>query len=241
MEYTSDRSETLSLSKRDIVLNIQPHSRTKNKGIYMTTYTFGRDHDYPIPISDIHSSVSHTHATLTIDNDDWVLIDNDSTNGTYIEENGLFRRCKKAKVRPDTWIRLGEEGHRGYYFKAYRVLRQNNYKEDFEELYAVFQEYEEAKKKLETHMRLSKFVSPILMLVFYGLSYCIPVIQNNSDLSRLFILAPGLCAPFITDKLLNNLNNNVKNLHQRLICPKCRRPLSKHDIINREDPICHAH
>lgn len=206
----------------------------------MSTYHLGKDFDTPIKIEESHASVSHDHASIIVESDTWTLIDNDSTNGTYIEENGEFRRCKRMKITPSTWIRLGEQGHRGYYFKARRVLHPNDYREDFEELYEVFQEYEEAKRNLEANRRVAKFVAPVLMLICYGLSYCIPGIKSNPDLSRLFILAPGLCSPFITDNLLNKLEKKVKNLQKKLICPKCRRAIGKDDIINREHTICHA-
>ena len=207
----------------------------------MQTFHIGRDFETPFSIDDKHVSVSHNHASIVIDGDDWVLYDNDSTNGTYIEENGEFRRCKKIKVTPSTWIRLGEQGHRGYYFKARRVIRPNDYREDFEELYEIYQEYEEARNQLEVNRRSTKFVAPILMLIGYGLSYCIPGIKNNPNLSRLVILAPGLCSPFIVDLLLSKLEKKVKVLQKKLICPKCRRALGKDDIINREHSLCHAH
>ncbi len=206
----------------------------------MDTYILGRDHEHPIFIDSTHSSVSHTHATLTIDGDRLELVDNDSANGTYVEEDGIFRRYKKVRVSPDTWIRLGEEGHRGYYFRACRVLHPNDYREDFEELYEKLQEFEEAKKQLAFQRRISKYIAPILVLVCFGLSYCIPWINNSPDISRLFILAPGICSPFITDAFLGNLEKKIKTLQDGLICPKCRRPLSKYDIIKREDIICHA-
>lgn len=103
----------------------------------MNIFHIGRDFEVPFAIDSKHASVSHNHASITIDGENWTLCDNDSTNGTYIEENGEFRRCKRIKVTPSTWIRLGEQGHRGYYFKARRVIRPNDYREDFEELYLL--------------------------------------------------------------------------------------------------------
>ncbi|MDE7420468.1 MAG: FHA domain-containing protein [Muribaculaceae bacterium] len=207
----------------------------------MKTFTLGRDHQNPISIDNTHSSVSHTHATITIDGDSWTLEDMESTNGTFVEENGLFRRYQRVAVTPDTWIRLGEQGHRGFYFKARRVLHPNDYREDFEKLYEKYQELEEAKKQLESQRRISKFVPPALMLLCYGLSYCIPWIKSSPDLSRLIILAPGLFSPVITDRLLNNLEKRIKKLQEEMICPKCRRPMGKNEIINREHIICKAH
>lgn len=206
----------------------------------MTTYKLGRNYDVPISIDDKHASVSHDHATITVNGNDWILCDNDSTNGTFVEENGEFRRCKRLKVNPNTWIRLGEQGHRGYYFKARRVIRPNDYREDFEELYEVFQEYEETKSKLESYRRAVKFITPILMCVGLVLSF-LPAIKENGMAVRASFMLPGFLSPFIQDALLNKLEQRVKQLQKEFICPKCRRALSKDDIINREHSFCHAH
>ncbi len=64
----------------------------------MTSYHLGRDFVEPIEIKDKHASVSHNHATITVDGDKWVLSDNDSTNGTYIEEDGVFRRVRNMTI-----------------------------------------------------------------------------------------------------------------------------------------------
>jgi len=206
----------------------------------MATYTLGRDHANPITIDDTHSSVSHTHATVTVEGNNWVLYDNDSTNGTYVEEDGVFRRLKELKITPGTWVRLGEEGCRGYYFKARRVLRPNDYREDFEELFAVYQEYEETKTQLESHRRTVKFITPALMCIGLVLSF-LPGIKDNGMAVRASFMLPGFLSPFIQDILLHKLEKKVKKLQESLICPKCRRPLGKSDIINREHSICHAH
>jgi len=200
----------------------------------------GRDFDVPIRIEDEHASVSHNHAFITVDDDKWILCDNDSTNGTYVEENGAFRRCKKMKVTPNTWIRLGEQGYRGYYFKARRVVKPNDYREDFAELFEIYQELEIAKTKLESHRRTVKFLTPALMIIGLGLS-TLPGIEGNFWGVRFSFMLPGFVSPFIQDILLNKLEKKVKKLQKELICPKCRRTLGKDDIINRAHSICHAH
>lgn len=206
----------------------------------MPTYRLGRDFDTPIKIEDSHVSVSHNHASIVIDADTWTLIDNDSMNGTYIEENGVFRRCKRMKITPSTWIRLGEQGHRGYYFKARRVLYPNDYREDFEELYDILQEYEGVTCQLESHRRTAKFITPVLMCVGLVLSF-LPGIKDNGLAVRASFMLPGFLSPIIQDALLNKLEKKAKVLKKKLICPKCRRAIGKDDIINREHTICHAH
>lgn len=206
----------------------------------MITYNLGRDFSVPFQIDDKHASVSHNHASIIIDGDQWLLRDNDSTNGTYVEENGKFRRIQNLKINQKTWIRLGEQGHRGYYFKARRVIMPNDYREDFVELNDIYQELENAKEKLESHRRTVKFLTPTLMIVGLVLS-ALPGIEGNFWGVRLSFMLPGFVSPFIQDILLNKLEKKVKSLHGQLICPKCRRPIDKHDILNREHPFCHAH
>ncbi len=206
----------------------------------MKTFTLGRDHDHPISIDNSHSSVSHTHATIIIDGDNWILEDTASTNGTFVEENGNFRRYQRVSVKPDTWIRLGEQGHRGYYFKARRILHPNDYREDFEDLYETYQQLEEAKHQLENNRRAVKFITPLLMCLGLVLSF-LPGIKDNGLAIRASFMLPGFVSPFIQDLMLNKLEKKIKELQGKLICPKCRRSLGKDDIINREHAICRAH
>lgn len=203
------------------------------------TFNLGLDESNHIVIDGKHASVSRNHASITIDGDTWVLKDRQSTNGTFVEENGEFRRYEKIKITPRTWIRLGETGHRGYYFKARRVLKPNDYREDFEELYEVFQEYEATKKQLESHRRTVKFITPVLMCIGLILSF-LPDVRDNGLAVRASFMLPGFISPFVQDLLLNNLEQKMKKLQKELICPKCRRTLGKDDILNRSHTFCHA-
>jgi hypothetical protein len=203
------------------------------------TFNLGRDEGNHIVIDDKHASVSHYHASITINGDTWILTDRQSKNGTYIEEDGQFRRYERVNITPSTWIRLGEQGHRGYYFKARRVIKPNDYREDFAELYEIFQEYETAKKQLESHRRTVKFITPVLMCIGLILSF-LPCIRNNGLAVRASFMLPGFVSPFLQDILLNKLEGKIKKLQEELICPKCRRTLGKDDILNRSHTFCHA-
>lgn len=211
-----------------------------NKTNFMAQYQLGRDFDKPFKIEDKHTSVSHNHATITVDGDNWTLTDNDSTNGTYIEDDGVFRRCKHIHITPDTWIRLGHEGYKGYTFKARRVLNPNDYSEDFSDIYDTFQELEETKARLDIQKKIVRKIGPCLSVIFFGLSFAIPGINHSPIWSRLLIMAPGAIAPFISDALINGLEKKVKKLQSLLICPNCRMALTSHDIKNRSHSICKA-
>ena len=203
------------------------------------TYNIGRDDKNHLVIDDKHVSVSHTHASISIDGDSWILTDLQSTNGTYVEEDGEFRRYEKIKITPRTWIRLGEPGHRGYYLKARRVIKPNDYREDFAELFELYQEYEYTKKQLEYRRKAARYLALPLVLVGSAISL-LPTIKSDPVLVRLAIAIPGALSPFIQEILLSKLEKKIKYLQKDLICPKCRRTLGKDDILNRSHTFCHA-
>lgn len=208
----------------------------------MQTYNLGRDFETPFVIDEKHKSVSHDHASIIVDGDKWILCDHNSTNGTYVEEDGEFRRYNRLEITPSTWIRLGEQGHRGYYFKARRVIHPNDYSEDFEELYVLFQDFEATKQRLDNRRKKVRYIiTPVLGLIFLGFS-CMPCIAKmGGQAIRLVIVVPSLLSPFIQDIFLNRLEKKVKKLQRDLVCPKCRRMLGKDDILNKEHSLCHAH
>lgn len=203
------------------------------------TFNLGRDVGNHIVIDGKHASVSHIHASITIDGDTWILKDRQSTNGTFVEEDGVFRRYEKIKITPRTWIRLGEPGHRGYYLKARRVIKPNDYREDFAELFEAYQEYEQTKKQLEYRRKSAKYLALPLVLIGAAASM-LPGIKEDPIKVRLAIVIPGALSPFIQDLLLSKLEKKIKCLQKELICPKCRRTLGKDDILNRSHTFCHA-
>lgn len=89
----------------------------------VTQVVIGKQGTQPFPIND--PNVSRKHATLYIDNDTGVLtlVDDSSTNGTYIHNGMQFMRIqpnKPVQVRPDTMLRLGPETR----FHVRRLLPQ---------------------------------------------------------------------------------------------------------------------
>lgn len=206
----------------------------------METYNIGRDFEEPIKIAEESVSVSHRHATIKVDGDEWTLEDNDSTNGTFVEIDGLFRRISRCRITPGTWIRLGEQGHRGHCFKARRIKKPNDYREDFEELNGIYQEWEETRMSFESKRKLAKFITPVLMVAGLIISF-MPGIKDNGLFVRASFMLPGFVSPFVQELMSRGLETKMKRLQQQLICPKCRRALGKDDILNRKHPFCKAH
>ena len=75
----------------------------------MTTFSIGRNPDGNqgrIVISDL--TVSSRHCTLTsCEGGVWEIVDNNSTNGTFVREKGSWRGISKTKVRAEDEVRLG--------------------------------------------------------------------------------------------------------------------------------------
>jgi pSer/pThr/pTyr-binding forkhead associated (FHA) protein len=75
----------------------------------MTTYFIGRNPEGDrnrIVVSDL--TVSASHCTLSPgEGGVWEIIDNKSTNGTFVREKGTWREISKAKLRAEDEVRLG--------------------------------------------------------------------------------------------------------------------------------------
>ena len=209
----------------------------------MSIFNLGLQFAEPIEIGADHESVSQHHAKIIIEGEKWVLQDLNSRNGTYIEENGKFRRYDRISIKPETWVRLGAEGKQGYYFKARRVLYPNDYRQDFFELHEKYQELEETKSKLETLRKYRNVVNLSLVVIglFLSINPWIPFFSQNPVGIRLCFILPSIFSPLIQDKLSEKLQNKLKNLQNSLVCPKCRRSLNKDDILYRAHLYCGAH
>jgi predicted component of type VI protein secretion system len=72
----------------------------------MKSYLIGRSQDCDVVIAD--PSVGRQHADLITDSDThFVLIDRNSTNGTFLWEHAAWRRVSSVRVGLDDRVRLG--------------------------------------------------------------------------------------------------------------------------------------
>lgn len=69
-------------------------------------YSIGRDDTNDIVVED--SSVSRCHAELRVDDNDLVLVDLESLNGTHIREDGRWIEIARASVKAGEPVLLGE-------------------------------------------------------------------------------------------------------------------------------------
>jgi predicted component of type VI protein secretion system len=77
----------------------------------MANYIVGRNPDVAIPhiLVSGDTTVSSKHCVISPLGDGWFRIDDSSsTNGTFVKEQGGWRRVTSAKVRVEDQIRLGQ-------------------------------------------------------------------------------------------------------------------------------------
>lgn len=203
----------------------------------MPVYHLGTDYDAPVRIDATSTSVSHHHADIEVDGERMTLIDNDSTNGTYVEVGGEFRRCKRVEVTPDTWIRLGQEGVRGFAFKARRVLYPDDYRMDFAMIKQQYQQLKSITDSLESKRDKLRYLTPALTVACLGISFAV----HDNIIARMLIALPGIITPLMQAAMIGVLEKRRKKLADRLICPKCRRTLTRDDIISCSHSLCKAY
>ncbi len=184
--------------------------------------TVGKASDNDYIIND--PSVSRYHAKLTYDQEGyWLLEDLGSTNGTFV--NG--RQIAKKQVTSKDVIQLGNS----YVLNFAEVLKSNNdYSEEFAALKQVYDNYIQAKIKIQSS---NQFKTRLLQSLPFALPGIIGVLIGFSGKgsSALFgiSLFITICAPTIgiywgakqsakTPKLLHDLTNQFKIDY---VCPKC--------------------
>lgn len=202
-------------------------------------YKLGINYKTPVPIPQEASSVSGDHATITIEGNRWTLTDNNSANGTYVENDGQFERVARVSITPDTWIRLGREGVYGFTFKARRIIMPNSYIDDFVQLRKDYEEFKNEEARLETLSKSSKLLGLAVSAVCIVLTLFPPFNQSFSFM-RAAMLLPGI-ATLLMGMWLDGRKKKVINKRKRIVCPKCRRPIGEFDINNGQCSICKAH
>ncbi|MDE7135600.1 MAG: FHA domain-containing protein [Muribaculaceae bacterium] len=206
----------------------------------MPVFYLGHDHEDPIKIDKTATTVSRNHATIEVDNNNnWILTDTNSANGTFVEQGGEFRRINRIRITPDTWIRLGAEGIYGYSFKARRVMSPNDYRHDFRDLKHVLKEFKAVNESLERKTMMLRYIVPLFSLIALGFSF-IPAIGSSPIGIRAVMIVPGMVAPFLQGAFLTGLRKRKKQLQSMMICPKCRRRLSEDDIVSGFHNVCKA-
>lgn len=208
----------------------------------------GRDGNQPFPIND--PKVSSRHAILNIGDDGrmW-LIDNSSTNGTYIYDGVKFARLypnKSYAVNPDTMIRLGFDTQ----FHIRRILptpvhplpdkrlgaAPQKKKVDISTLKKVSDRYTRNKIALESKSSfingLRSFSIIITMVAGTGGTYItnhLATTEQGKELGSILCIGIALILMLIlillttqyNKKLIQKKIDNERDYAVKYVCPEC--------------------
>ena len=124
----------------------------------MKTIILGREGTQPFKIK--NEDVSRQHAQITIDDHgEWVLEDLNSSNGTFIRnEKGDLVRVGRVNITPMTFICLGPDNSKGCFFYAKQVENYGDFREEYEYLTELEDEYDEKIEKLEEKEHTQKMI-----------------------------------------------------------------------------------
>ena len=207
----------------------------------ITEYILGRECEDPFLIPKGATAVSRQHARVTIDdNDNWMLEDLGSPNGTFIRsDDGSLVRVNRVTITPDTFIVLGDETVKGCSFYARHVKNPNSYTDDFYFIRDIKQDFDQRLDRQERKARFIKWTTTILSalalvgsllfsdpkgtIMFLRLSSLVTVItglaydpigarKRIKEKEQLFMQCPNPACHNILSA------NDVKNMH----CPRCK-------------------
>ena len=184
--------------------------------------TIGKANDNEYVVND--PSVSRHHAQLTYEEEGhWILEDLGSTNGTFV--NGI--QIARKQVTSKDVIKLGDS----YVLNLAEVLKANNdYSEEFAALKQVYDNYIQAKIKIQSS---NQFKTRLLQSLPFALPGIIGVLIGFSGKGSPALFAISLfitiCAPTVGSywgakqsakipKLLQDLTTQFKIDY---VCPKC--------------------
>lgn len=182
----------------------------------------GKADDNDFVVNDIH--VSRYHACLSREKDGtWMLEDVGSTNGTFV--NGT--QIVKKRVTPTDTIRLGDT----YTLDFAEVLKFNNdYSDEFAALKHVYDDYIQAKVKIQSS---NQFKTRLFQSLPFALPGIVGVIigflgKGSPELFGLSLFIT-VCAPTVgiylgakqSAKIPQQLQEIANEFKIRYVCPKC--------------------
>lgn len=189
-------------------------------------------------------AVSRRHAQITInEHNEWFLEDLNSSNGTYIRQEGKGElvRVGNVQISPMTFICLGPDNSKGCTFFARQVLEENygNFKEEFDYLNDIEDEYDQKIEKLERDVLYEKkiiFAINILVVVVSLL----PQIDSEIRMNLLRIvptISAGFAAFYDASGKKKKINAERENFHH---CPNpvCSHKLKTNEIRNMRCNKC---
>lgn len=181
----------------------------------------GKAIDNDFVINDPH--VSRYHAKLIHNEEGWLLEDLSSTNGTFVNGSQIVRKY----VTPGDKITLGDS----YELNLSEVQKFNNdYSEEFDKLKGVYENYTQAKVKIQSSNQFKTRLIQTLPFVIPGIIGVIVGFLGKESMALLVLsLIITICAPTIGIYLAAKQSAKIPILLQDLtnqfkidyVCPKC--------------------
>lgn len=208
----------------------------------------GRRGDQPFQIGD--PQVSSYHAELRVsDSGDWTLIDTRSTNGTYVFQNGDFRKLpvgQPCRIKPDDMIRLGPVTR----FHAKKLAPNAPTPQtpkappppktiEIANLQRVEDIYKSNKRHLEAKLNSIngyRSFTILISIIISTLGSMLPKMLDIDEKNQLWVIiasiAIGALLMCVLLYVINNkskkyryeLEENEKQYSIRYCCPECRLP-----------------
>lgn len=193
----------------------------------------GTEGNQPFKIK--NEAVSRKHAQIIInEHDEWFLEDLNSSNGTYVrqESDGQLVRVGKIRITPMTFICLGPDNAKGCTFFARQVLKENygNYKEEFEYLNDIEDDYDKKIEELERAVLNEKKIIFGLNILVVIVSL-IPQIDSEIRMNLLRIvptISAGFAAFYDASGKKKKINAERENFHH------CPNPACSHKLKTSE-------
>lgn len=182
----------------------------------------GKASDNDFVVEDPH--VSRYHACLTRQEDGtWLLEDVGSTNGTFVNEQQIV----KKHILPTDQVRFGDT----CVFRLADLLHQNNdYSEDFAALKDVYDNYVEAKVRIQSSNQFKVRLFQSLPFALPGvIGVTIGFLGKGSTLLLVGSLFIVICAPVVgiylgakqSAKIPQQLQDIANQFKIDYVCPKC--------------------
>ena len=189
-------------------------------------------------------AVSRRHAQITVnEQNEWVLEDLDSLNGTYIrqESDGELVRVSTTRITPMTFICLGTDNAKGCTFFARQVLKgiSGNFKEEFDYLNDIEDVYDQKIERLEHNVLTEKkiiFAVNIIVVIVSLFPQINPEIRMN--LLRIIpTISAGFAAFYDASGKKKAINEERERFHH---CPNpaCSHKLKSNEIRNMRCNKC---
>ncbi len=174
-------------------------------------------------------TVSRVHAKIVIDEHGMVIVDLNSTTGTFVNEE----RCQQKMISFEDNIVVGSPN--GFKIDIQSCinlynetinLNKINYSHEFDDLELLYKEYHYKKSRIEEK---PKKVIAFLVLFIICLNFYLHLIKNDYATYTMGIsaLIGSLSVFFIPkDKIKNKLSDLKLQYRAKYVCPKCRHKLN---------------